>query len=122
MLYHNLSDKRRYLRQGIRDYTLEVSIEAALEESSARLGIPMAHDDPSPSDQIAVAEQLNHLADALDKLPPDQQEAVTLHYLRGLSLEATAAQMRGRTVPAVAGLVRRGLHQLRLLLGERGER
>jgi RNA polymerase sigma-70 factor (ECF subfamily) len=119
MLVHNLLDVSRNLRREKRDPRRERSIEAAMEESSSRLGFCLAQDDPSPSDQVAVAEQLNRLADAVDQLPPDQMEAVTLHHLRGLPLVDTAAQM-GRTVPAVAGLLRRGLQQLRKLMGERG--
>ena len=117
---HNLFDLGRALRRGKRDVRLKVSLEAALTESSARLGINLALDDPSPSNLVAAAEQLNLLADALVQLPQDQLEAVTCHYLRSLSLEATAIQM-GRTKPAVAGLLCRGLKRLGGLLGKRGE-
>ena len=119
MLTHNLLDLSRKLRREKRDPRRERSIEAAMEESSDRLRSCLALDDPSPSEQVAVAEQLNRLADAVDRLPPDQLEAVTLHHLRGLPLVDTAAQM-GRTVPAVAGLLRCGLQQLRKVMGERG--
>src|SRR5262249_39216590 len=108
MLVRNLIEVRRGVHRKKRDPRRERSIEAAVEESSARLGSFLAQDDPSPSAQVAIAEQLNLLADALDRLPPDQMEAVTLHHLQGLTLTEAAAQMR-RTVPAVAGLIRRGL-------------
>jgi RNA polymerase sigma-70 factor (ECF subfamily) len=119
ILARNLLDVRRARGRQRRDPRRERSIEAALEESSARLGFYLAQEDPSPSDQVATAEQLNRLADALERLPPDQADAVTLHHLRNLSLEETAGQM-GRTKAAVAGLLRRGLKQLRQVLGERG--
>lgn len=117
ILSHNLFDLGRALRRGKRDVRLKQSLDAALAESSARLGLSLALDDPSPSKLAAAAEQLDRLAEALTKLPADQLEAVTLHHLRGASLEVIAEQM-GRTKPAVAGLLRRGLKQLGELLGE----
>jgi RNA polymerase sigma-70 factor (ECF subfamily) len=119
ILKHNLIDLSIALHRGKRDCRLKRSLEAALEESSTRLGLNLARDDPSPSDVVATAEQLNRLADAIQQLPPDQLQAVTLHHLRDLSLEATAVQM-GRTKAAVAGLLRRGLKRLGTLMGERG--
>jgi RNA polymerase sigma-70 factor, ECF subfamily len=119
ILARNLLDVRRARGRQRRDPHRERSIEAALEESSNRLGFCLVQNDPSPSDQVATAEQLNHLADALERLPPDQAMAVTLHHLRGLPLEDAAAHM-GRTKAAVAGLLRRGLKQLRQVMRERG--
>jgi RNA polymerase sigma-70 factor, ECF subfamily len=117
ILANNLFDVARALRRKKRDYRRKTSIEAALEESSTRLGSFLAHDDPSPSDVVATAEQLNRLADAIGQLPHDQQEAVTLHHLRGLSLTETATQMR-RSKATVAGLLRRGIQQLGRRLGK----
>jgi RNA polymerase sigma-70 factor (ECF subfamily) len=118
---HNLVDVSRSLRRGKRDYSLKRSLEAALDESSTRLGVSLALNDPSPSALAATAEQLNLLADALGRLPPDQMEAVILHHLRGLSLEDIAGRM-GRTKAAAAGVLRRGIKRLREMMGERGER
>jgi DNA-directed RNA polymerase specialized sigma24 family protein len=50
-------------------------------------------------------------------LPDDQRQAVVLKYLQGRDLQSIANEM-ARTVPAVAGLLRRGLTQLRELLPE----
>jgi len=118
MLAHNLADAVRGRRRRKRDHRLERSIEAALEESSARLGAALAQADPSPSERARTAEQLARLADALERLPADQREAVTLHHLRGLTLEVAAAQM-GKTKAAVAGLLRRGLGRLAQTVGDR---
>jgi RNA polymerase sigma-70 factor, ECF subfamily len=119
MLANNLFDVGRALRAKKRDYRRKTSIEAALDQSSARLGSGLAHDDPSPSEVATTAEQLNLLADAISQLPPGQMEAVTLLHLRGLSLEETARQM-GRSKAAVAGLIRRGVKQLGQLMAKRG--
>lgn len=118
---NNLRDLVRSLYRGKRDFRRKQSLEEAIAESSARLGFNLAINDPSPSKLAEKAEQLNRLSDALDQLPPDQQEAVRCHHLRGMSLEETAAQMQ-RTKPAVAGLLRNGLKRLRGQLGEGGER
>jgi RNA polymerase sigma-70 factor (ECF subfamily) len=113
---NNLVDVSRRVHRKKRDPNLKRSLEAALDESSSRLGFSLALNDPSPSSVVARREQLNLLADAIAKLPPAQARAVTLHHLKGLSLKATAQQM-GRTEPSVAGLLRRGLEQLRGLMG-----
>jgi RNA polymerase sigma-70 factor (ECF subfamily) len=119
ILAHNMADVIRGRRRKKRDYRLERSLEAAFEESSDRLGLHLSVDDSSPSSNASKAEQLRLLADALEELPPDQRDAVTLHHLRGLTLDATADCM-GKTRPAVAGLLRRGLKQLGSLLNARG--
>jgi RNA polymerase sigma-70 factor (ECF subfamily) len=117
ILLHNLYDVSRGLHRKKRDCGLKRSLEAALDESSSRLGLALAANDPSPSHVGETAEQLNRLADAIARLPSQQRDAVLLHHVKGLSAEATAEQM-GRTRQSVAGLLRRGLAQLRELLGE----
>ena len=57
---------------------------------------------------------------ALSHLPDDQRHVVELHYLQGLSVSDVAAQT-GRTRPAVAGLLFRGLNRLRALLRDQPE-
>lgn len=117
ILARNLVDEIRKARRKKCDPRLERSIEEALADSSSRFGLALAADDSSPSDRAARVERLDRLADALAQLPPDQLEAVTLHHLRGLSLKDTAARM-GKSVPAVAGLLRRGLEGLRTTMAE----
>jgi RNA polymerase sigma-70 factor (ECF subfamily) len=93
------------------------SLEDAVEASSARLEAWLAADQPSPSDQAARQEQLVRLAAALARLPEDQRTAVERHYLHGESVPEIA-DIFGRTRPAVAGLLRRGLKKLREYLAE----
>jgi RNA polymerase sigma-70 factor (ECF subfamily) len=88
------------------------SLEDALAASSARLEAWLAADQPSPSDLVVRQEQLLRLAQALAGLPEDQRNAVELHYLHEESVADIADRM-GRTRPAVAGLLRRGLRKLR---------
>jgi RNA polymerase sigma-70 factor (ECF subfamily) len=92
-------------------------LEDALAESSARLEAWLAAEQPSPSDQAVHQEQLLNLAEALARLPEDQRTAVELHYLHDQSVAEIAGHM-GRTLPSVAGLLRRGLQALRNELGQ----
>jgi RNA polymerase sigma-70 factor (ECF subfamily) len=94
------------------------SLEAAIEQSSARLGLFLAADQTSPSGQVERQERLRRLADALTALPDDQGRAVELKHLQGSALVEVARQMN-RSVPAVAGLLQRGMSALRSDLGER---
>jgi RNA polymerase sigma-70 factor (ECF subfamily) len=112
MLAHNLADRHRAERRQKRDIRLERSIEAALDASSSRLGGFLAAKQASPSEQVVLADKLVRLASAVAQLPDEQREAVTLHHLCEHKLADTAQRM-GKTVPAVAGLLRRGLQSLR---------
>jgi RNA polymerase sigma-70 factor (ECF subfamily) len=55
----------------------------------------------------------------MNRLPEDQRSVIELHHLKGLSVTDVAART-GRTRPAVAGLLFRGLNKLRELLGDGG--
>jgi RNA polymerase sigma-70 factor (ECF subfamily) len=115
LLADKLADALRRLHADKRDVGREQSLEAALAESSARLGALLAADDSSPSARAERHEQAARLAEALAQLHEAQREAVELRHCRGWSLEAISAHL-GRSPAAVAGLLKRGLKQLRELL------
>src|SRR5437762_9830092 len=64
-LANDLIDEVRKLGTGMRDVTRERSLEAGVEESSARLEGWLAADQSSPSQQAIRNEHLLHLAHAL---------------------------------------------------------
>jgi RNA polymerase sigma-70 factor (ECF subfamily) len=111
-LANNLADEVRKLFTQKRDAGRERSLEAALQDSSARLEAFLAAHHSSPGDRAERAEEMARLAAALEALPEVQRQAVELHYLHGWSLAEVAEQL-GRTKPAVAGLLHRGLEELR---------
>jgi RNA polymerase sigma-70 factor (ECF subfamily) len=119
VLAHNLADEVRKLATGKRDLGRERSLEAALEGSSSRLGAWLAADQSSPSQQAQREEQAVRLAEALARLPEAQREALVLQHWHGWTL-AQIAQHLGKSHAAVAGLIKRGLQQLRLQLGSEG--
>ena len=109
---HNLTDEVRKLSAQMRDVRRERSLEARLEDSSARVEAWLAAEQSSPSQHAARQEELVRLADALTRLPDDQRVAVELHHLRGWTLAAVAEHF-GRSRGAAASLIFRGLEQLR---------
>jgi RNA polymerase sigma-70 factor (ECF subfamily) len=115
ILAHNLANAVRDLERAKRDVRRERSLEAAIEQSSARLEAWLADEQSSPSGQAEKNEKLLRMAAALDQLPRDQQEAVVLHHLQEQSLSQLADQF-SRSPAAVAGLLHRGLRKLRDLL------
>ncbi len=103
--------------RGKRDIARECSLAAALDQSSAQIGSWLQAEQSSPSEKAQRTEDLLRVATALAELPEAQCEAVVLHYWQGQTLAQVAVQL-GRTAPAVAGLLQRGLKSLRTLLAE----
>ena len=97
-----------------RELDLEQHLEQQLSNSSARLEAWLAAEQSSPSQKAQHNEQVARLAEAMEELPDAQREALVLHYWQGQSLAEIGEQL-GRTPAAVAGLLHRGLKQLRAL-------
>ncbi len=110
-----LTDLARDFHRDKRNIAQEHSLEAAVEDSSVRLEAWLDDQQSSPQERAERNEQLLQLAEALAALPEGQQEAVTLHHLHGRSV-AEIGEFMGRSVTAVAGLLKRGLQTLRLKL------
>jgi RNA polymerase sigma-70 factor (ECF subfamily) len=117
MLAHNLADALRAFAQQKRDVGRERSLEEALQASSLRLEGWLADDQSSPSERVERQERAVRLASALAALPEAQREALVLQYWHGWTL-AQIGQHLDRSPAAVAGLLKRGLSQLRQLLQE----
>lgn len=114
-LAHNLIDHLRGLRRDKRDAAREQAITRNVDHSSQQLANLLAADQSSPSQLAARNEDLLRMADALSQLPEPQRDAVMLHHLQGCTLREVA-EILGRTEPAVAGLLHRGLKKLRQLM------
>jgi RNA polymerase sigma-70 factor (ECF subfamily) len=114
-LAHNLADALRAFGRARRDVARERPLAEAADESSRRLEAWLAAEQSSPSQRAERHERAVALAAALATLPDDNREALVLHYCEGLPL-AEIARRLGRTPAAVAGLLKRGVKQLRARL------
>jgi RNA polymerase sigma-70 factor (ECF subfamily) len=119
LLGNNLKDELRKWTTAARAIGRERSLQAALDESSARLDAWLVADQPTPSQHAERQEQAVRLAAALARLPEAQREALVLQHWHGWSLAQIAEHLH-RTPAAVAGLLHRGLKQLRNDLQESG--
>jgi len=119
ILAHNLADALRCLRRDKRDVGRERSLEERLSESSQRLQHWLIADQTSPSQHAQRQERAVRLAQALAQLSAPQRDAIVLQYWHGWSL-AQIGQKLDRSTAAVAGLLRRGLSQLRQTLDKQG--
>jgi RNA polymerase sigma-70 factor (ECF subfamily) len=117
ILIRRLLNALRDLGRARRDVGRERSLQAAVEQSSARLEAWLAAAQTSPSEQAMRHERLLRLTEALEALPEAQREAITLHHLQDWTLEQVGVHL-GRSPAAVAGLIKRGLKQLRGVLNE----
>jgi RNA polymerase sigma-70 factor (ECF subfamily) len=112
-----LTDEIRHLHRGKRDVAREQGVVNALNQSAVGMEQWLVADQTSPSMAAQRNEQLLHLANSLLALPVDQREVIILKHLRERTLQQIAEETQ-RTVPAVAGLLRRGLATLREVMDE----
>jgi RNA polymerase sigma-70 factor (ECF subfamily) len=118
VLARNLANAVRDFHRDKRDVTREQSLDEELRTSSARLDAWLAAEQSSPSQHAERAEQAARLAAAIELLPEVQREVVVLRHCQGWSL-AEIARHTGRSAAAVAGLLHRGLQQIRSVLHDR---
>ncbi len=116
ILARSLARVARDFARDKRSLDLECSLEAALQASSARLDACLVDGGKSPGDQADSNEQMLRVAEALAGLPERQQRALILYYWQDQPVAAIAAEL-DRTPAAVAGLLKRGLQQLRRVFG-----
>ena len=102
ILARHLCHLDRDLHRDKRDIRREQSIEQKLAKSSMRLEGLLAGDGPTPSQNVALGEHVVRVAQAVQKLPELQRDAVRLHYLEGMKLSEVAAEI-GKSTGAVAG-------------------
>ena len=112
ILLNNLYDAIRRVHRGKRDVDIEKPLEDAFSESTGRVKKQLEGGFPSPSEVAVKGEEIRALASALEGLEPAQRQAVELHHLQGRSLSETALLL-GRSEPAAAALLHRGLKKLK---------
>jgi RNA polymerase sigma-70 factor (ECF subfamily) len=117
ILVNRLADAMRAECREKRSIARERSLEAAIGDSFSRAEGWLAADQTSPSQHAVNAEQFLRVATCLAKLPDEQRQAVTLHHVQGWTLAELAADLN-RSESAIAGLLHRGLKNLRQLLGQ----
>jgi RNA polymerase sigma-70 factor, ECF subfamily len=102
---------------GRRNPEVEISLDRALDGSSARLEVALANGQLSPEQIASQNEELLRLARAIEALPEDQRAVMELKHLQGRSLTEISQQM-ARTKAAVVGLLHRGMKALRVFLDD----
>ena len=115
ILARNLYHATRDFQRDKRDVRNERSIENGMNNSAARVEAWLKADQTSPDMKAVKNEQVLVMADALEKLDLPKRTAVELHYLQGWKLAEIAEHM-DRSISGVAGLVHRGLKDLKQLM------
>ncbi len=115
-LHHNFLDAYEKAHAGKRDAARQ-ALEADLSGSFAGLDELLAASQTSPSERAARNEGLARLGSALEQLPEQQRDAVTLKHLAGLTL-AEIGERLGCSAAAAAGLLFRGRQRLQQLLAQ----
>jgi RNA polymerase sigma-70 factor, ECF subfamily len=112
ILARTLADAVKHYERDKRDVALERSLEADLDHSASGFAAWLATDQTSPSSRAERNEELLRMVEALAELPESMREVVVLKHCQGWTLTQVAERI-GRSVPAVASLLRRGLEGLR---------
>jgi len=111
---NNLTDEFRRLRTAARDVTRERPLEETRVGSSGERD-ELAADHSTPSERACRGEQQDRMFAAVNTLPEDQRRVIELHYLQRRPISEVAALL-GRSAPAVAGLLNRGMKALKARL------
>lgn len=111
-----IANRARDLERDKRDARREVG--GLAESAMAELGAAYAKVS-SPSGKALRAEEIARLEAAVDQLPDEQREVVTLAHLAGLSRAEIGVQM-GKTEEAVRALLHRAKARLAILLEAHG--
>ena len=106
---------RRHIQAQKRSVRKEVKIDNSSAGHRIQRAGPVSNES-SPSQRVMRGEQAVRLAMLLGRLPEDQREALRLRYLEGKTLQQIAESIT-RSEMAVAGLLKRGLRNLRELGG-----
>jgi RNA polymerase sigma-70 factor, ECF subfamily len=117
ILARTLADAVKHYDRDRRDVGLERSIEADIDRSASGFAAWLAADQTSPSGHAERNEELLRMVEALAEIPDRMREVVVLKHCQGLTLQQIADRI-GRSGPAVASLLRRGLEELRHRLQE----
>jgi RNA polymerase sigma-70 factor (ECF subfamily) len=112
ILNNTFRDLIRRERAKCRDAGLEVSLNAIVADSSARLDRFLSAEQSSPQQRLERQEILLRFARAVEQLPPEQRDVVLLRDLYELPVKQIAERL-GCTEKAVAGRLLRGRQQLR---------
>ncbi|MEC7447175.1 MAG: sigma-70 family RNA polymerase sigma factor [Planctomycetota bacterium] len=112
ILTRNLLHTVRDYHRDKRNIKRERALQNAVDASSMCLERMLAIDESSPDQKAMRHEQILQLADAMEQLPETQRNAILLKYHEGLTLSEIGGAM-DRSVEAVAGLLHRGLKNLR---------
>lgn len=115
ILTNNVLDAVREYSRQCRDIDRDICWEDLVRGSAARAEKWLADRQSTACQKAERKEQLQALAAALLQIPEAQREAIELFHLQGSSLNDVAREL-GRSGPAVAGLIHRGLKQLRQIM------
>lgn len=121
----------RILQNRIRDHQRHQTVRNRVlswfrrpdEEISAVSPVDLAPDraTPSPVSQLVIDDSMAELEQAINELPPRQQQAFLLRALQGFDVAATAASM-GCSAGSVKTHYSRAVHSLRARLGDHWDR
>lgn len=112
---HNIQNLVRFHRADKRDFQREVHLQQTTESDVSLSWYVSAGKNTSPEIALLGIERALYLSTTLQQLPEDQRIAITMRHIDGANL-AEICSVMDKTPASVAGLLRRGLQNLRDLM------
>ncbi len=114
LLLHRLIDELRRCKAQRQDVRRDVSLDAVLSDTTARVRTEAAV-AATPSRELIRRETIDQVSQALERLPKNQWTVVMLLHFHGLKVSEVASLL-GKSSAAVAALLHRALGSLGLAL------
>jgi len=117
ILVHVIAHATRELHTKKRNIHREQSIAEDLDASSMRIESFLADKEPSPCQALIRKDRLRIVAAAIESLPEEQRQVLVLRYWEGKSTQEIA-EVLGKSIGAVYGLLNRAKSKIRKLLDD----
>lgn len=110
ILLHNIAGLKRDFRDTAKR---DVALERSIDKGSSTHGFKakLITDTPSPSGHVMIAEQLELLKVAIERLPEQYRQAIVLHHRENLGFEEVGRRL-GRSADAARKLWARAIETL----------
>lgn len=116
ILQNKIRDKAEFYSASKRDASLETNLDGDSRDEEGAPKIDPPSPDLSVTQEVQRYENVGLLRKAIEDLPKDYRQAITLVFFQGLSLREAGQRLGGRSEDALRMMLRRAEAKLREIL------